>query len=172
MDGATFWTMRKTSCMEPCCADDALDAEAALELLAEDAVLVDQTAALQGTPHDEQEDLLVEGLGEVVEGPLAHGLDGAVDGAVGRHDDDTGRGGPLRQIREQRDAVAVGHLEVGEDDVEGARSAEVVEGLACAARRHGLVALGPQDELEDLALVALVVDDRAAGPSRGHHRLG
>ena len=63
-----------------------------------------------------------------------------------------------QELAQEIDAALVGHLEVGEHDVEGA-VARLLQGLAGVAGGGDLVALALQDRLQDVALVALVVDD-------------
>ena len=129
------------------------------------AVLAHEVAALHGAPQDHEQLVLLERLREVVEGALAHGLHRAVDGAVGGHEHDAQAGLHREQLRQEGDAVHVRHLEVGEDHVERllARNLERLPGVA---RRCGLVALGVEDHLQDVALVPLVVDDEHAALHR------
>ena len=139
-------------------AHDVVEAEAVAELLVQHPVLAHQVRPLHRPAQHEQQLVLLQGLGQVVEGALAHRVDGAVDGPVGGHQDDEGRGLQLEDLAQQLDAVEVGHLQVGEDDVEGAALGGL-EGLAAVAGGGGLVALRLQDHLQDVALAALVVDD-------------
>ncbi len=71
-------------------------------------------------PADDDLQLLdVEGLDDVVQGPGLQGLDGLGDAAVGRDHDDRDVGQVLPGVAEDVHAVGLGHLDVGDDQVEG-----------------------------------------------------
>jgi hypothetical protein len=72
-------------------------------------------ALLDGAP--DQVDRLghVEGLGQVVEGAALEGADRAVEVRVGGHDDDRQVAMPRLDLREQLDARASGHADVGDE---------------------------------------------------------
>jgi hypothetical protein len=82
---------------------------------AQGQVLLHHGLPAHGLVHGDQDALLAEGLGDVVEGPLAGRLDGGLDGGEGRKDDDGRAGLGLLDLGEQGDAVHPGHLEVGDD---------------------------------------------------------
>jgi hypothetical protein len=112
----------------------------------------------------------VEGLLQVVEGAELDGLDGRIDGAVGGQQDHREVRLVQGQGAQQADAVEVGHAQVGDHDVEGAR-----RGRAYAGQRGGAVGLGvdlvallPQQRPEDLAQVGFVVDQEDAVLCLGH----
>ena len=90
-------------------------------------------AAVGGALEDGGELFEREGLGEVVAGADAHGLDGGVDGGEGGHDDDDGVRVVLeRDLFEEGEAAAAGELEVEQDEVDGAAGEY---GLAGGRRR-------------------------------------
>ena len=76
-------------------ADDAAQAVALVELLAEGAVLADERALLEGPLDHELHLLIDDGLGQVVVGTHLDGFDRALNGAVARDHDDHGLGVPL-----------------------------------------------------------------------------
>jgi len=65
------------------CADDVVEAELALQLLAQFAVLLQQVRLLQGVLDPVDQFVRLKGLGQHVVGPLAQGLDGHVHRGVG-----------------------------------------------------------------------------------------
>lgn len=99
-----------------------------------------------------------EGFLEVVAGASLHGFDGSGDGAEGC-DEDEGRGRPAF-VEELLDfeAVAVGHLEIGNDEGEAAAGAG---GASLGKPGGGLdgVAFALKDGSEELAETRVVVDD-------------
>ena len=155
-------TMRNTSCIEPCAPTMFSRRKRVAQLLLQPPVLAHELAALHGPAQHQQQLVLLQRLREVVERALAHGVDGAVDGAVRGHEDHALARLGLLQLREQLDAVEVRHLEVGQHDVEGLGCAAASQRLAPVAGGGGLVALRLQDHLQDVALAPLVVDDEDA----------
>ena len=141
----------------PVGADQVLDPEAAPQLLAQPAVLVHQARALERALDGQEEDVAVEGLGEVVEGSLAHRLDRRVDGPVGGHEHDARPRLLALDGLEEGDPGEIRHLEVGEDHVDGLAS-QGGQGGAPARRRDDLVPFRAEDQAEDLQLGSLVVD--------------
>ena len=142
----------------PVGAHQVLHPEPPPQLLPQAPVLAHEPGALDGPGHGEEQHVAVEGLGEVVEGPLAHGLDRGVDAAVGGHEDDARARLLALDLLEEGDTGEVRHLEVGEHDVEGLPPEGGEGGLAARRGRH-LVAFRAQDQAEDLELGRLVVDD-------------
>jgi hypothetical protein len=112
----------------------------------------------------------VEGLLQVVEGAELDGLDGRIDGAVGGQQDHREVRLVQGQGAQQADAVEVGHAQVGDHDVEGARRGRAYAGQGGGAVGLGvdLVALLPQQRPEDLAQVGFVVDQEDAVLCLGH----
>jgi hypothetical protein len=110
--------------------------------------------------------LVLEGLGEIILGPLLHGSDGAMDRGERRHHDEDGTmQGALRLLHE-RDAVEARHLEVGEDDVRR-KLLQLSERLEAVGGRLDSIALVAQNLAQCGAGVGLVVDDENA-VARGH----
>jgi hypothetical protein len=94
----------------PVGAHDVVEPEAVAELLAEHPVLAHEMGPLHGPAQDHQQLVLLEGLGQVIESALAHGVHGAVDGAVGGHEDHEGRLRELHDLAQQLDALRSGIL--------------------------------------------------------------
>ncbi len=94
--------------------DDLLEAEPPTELVLEPDVLAPEPPVLEGPADGHEEVVVLEGLLDVVEGPLLHGRDGRFDRGVGGDDDDHGIGiDPLQPV-EDLDAVHAGHEQVEE----------------------------------------------------------
>ena len=104
----------------------------------------------------------VDGLDEVVVGPLAHRLDGALDRAVGGDEHDGGLGHAAVQVFEDREAVDGAHHQVHEREVVAARR-RGVECVVGAGEGVHLGAEGLQRERERLEHVRLVVEHEHAG---------
>jgi hypothetical protein len=102
----------------PVLAHDVAHAEPLPQLLPQHPVLAHQVAALHGPAQDDQDLVLLQRLGQVVEGPLLHGVHGAVDRPVRGHERHTQTRLRGQELRQQVDAVHVRHLEVGEHHVE------------------------------------------------------
>ena len=125
--------VRKISCIRLPLADDVGEGVLAGELLLEVEVLVLELLLAERPADDEHELVVVERLGDVVDGAALHGLDGVLGrGVGGDHDDRRRRGSSARTLRQQVEAVAVGHLDVAEDDV----------GVRAQGRGHALGVVG------------------------------
>ena len=98
-------------------ADDVLELVALLELDREERHLAGEAAVVDRLADLDEQFLLGERLLDVVERAEAHGLDGALDGAVRGHHDDLGH--RLRRLdgAQDVDAVVRAHPEIGEHDV-------------------------------------------------------
>ena len=98
-------------------ADDALQAEADVELRLEILVLFDDAAMIQG-PIDRHFQLVVDDrLGDQVEGAGANGLDGGFDGAVAGHQDDGRVRALLAAMGQDVEAVAIAQAQVDQGQV-------------------------------------------------------
>ncbi len=95
----------------------SLHAETVKQLLLEAGIFLEDLRALTGLAHRHQDLLLVEGLGQVVEGSLVHRLDRRIDGAVGGHDDHRRRYGLGGKGIEQLDAIHPRHLQIGNNHI-------------------------------------------------------
>jgi hypothetical protein len=78
-----------------------------------------QGALAQGPPDDEAQALDVEGLGEEVVGPQAHGPHRLLDAAGAGEDDHRHRQPPLPHHLEQLHAADAGQAQVGQDQAVG-----------------------------------------------------
>ena len=79
-------------------------------------VLVVHQPGLDGLQDDRLEFILLEGLGDVVEGPLLQGIDGSGDGAVGGEDDHRQGGVVPHDPFQEPHPVQPRHLEIRGDD--------------------------------------------------------
>src|SRR5439155_504046 len=135
---------------------------AAGDLLSEVAVLALEARQVERARHQRAQLVVVEGLGDEVEGALAHGGDGGRHAAVGREQHDRG-GGPARaQGAEQREAVHSGHLPVRDHDI-GRALLERGEGRVAARALLALVPGAAERRGDDARHALLVVDDDDAG---------
>ena len=109
----------------------------------------------------QREDVLVaERLGDEIEGPQPHRLDGHRDAAVGGHHHHFHAGQrPLLDPLQQFDAVQVRHFQVGDDHVEAVRLQQVPGLLAVGGGDH-LVALGAEVVRQGDAFDLFVVNDQ------------
>ena len=105
--------------------------------------------------------VVVERLGDVVEGAFAHGRDRRRHAAVGGEQDDRQGGAGGAQSAQQLDAVEVRHLEVGHHHV-GAARVDCLERRCGAGARLALVAVAPQRHGHHGGHARLVVHDHHA----------
>ena len=143
-------------------ADQLLQLVAAAELVREQTHIDEQLSFLQRSLHADEKLLLLERLGQVVVCALLHGGDGALDGAVRRHDYDLCGRRDLQGASQHRGAVERRHLQVGQHDVEGLGEESRKRRLA-ALRLDHLVAGLAQHERGGGAHVPLIVDDQDPG---------
>ena len=101
-------------------ADDVLEVVALLEGALELDDLFFGAAAADGGAHVGQQLLVVPGLLDEVGGARLHGVDGVLHRAVGGDHDDRQLGVALANVLQHLDAIAVGHGEVEQHQVEGA----------------------------------------------------
>ena len=140
-------------------ADDALETEGFLQLLAEILVL-DLEVPLAERPLDRDAEVLHgEVLGQVVSGAFLHRGHGRLDGGEGRDDDDGQRRVELVRALEQHHAVHARHLEVRDEEVRPLLF-EQRKGLARLCRGEALVPDAAQDARAVLEHVGLVVHDQ------------
>jgi hypothetical protein len=139
--------------------DEGGAGEAGVLVFAEEGVFLFQLLASEGFA-DEDAQLVgaLEGFAEVVFGAELHGFDGGGDGAeAGDHDDGCGGVGGLDGA-EDGEAVAVGELEVGDDEVEAALLDGADGGGDVGGGGDG-VAFAGEDGFEEGAEAGVVVDD-------------
>ena len=115
--------------------------------------------ALDGDPQVGE----VEWLGDEVEGAAVHGGADVLHVAVGRDDDGADVGIDVRDLREQRQAVHLRHVDVGQHHLDLVVGVQQLERLDAVVREDELVVAGPDlpaHALQDQRLqVGLVVDD-------------
>ena len=131
----------------------------AVEALLEAHVLGPQRAVLGGALDEHREVVGVEGLDDVVVGPVLHGLDRGLDRGVGGHEHD----GQLRvgggEPRLQLEPVHARHLDVEEGHVVAARADEP-QRLLAALGHVDLVPVLAEPGAERVAHDRLVVHDQ------------
>ena len=126
--------------------------------LPERAVLFDEAAALDGVADDDEHFVVLEGLGDVVEGAALHRGDRALDRRECRDHQHRHLVVDLLQLVERRDPVHAGEHHVHDGRVERHRAGELQPFLGGAREAHA-IPLARQQRLEDLAHDLLVVDD-------------
>ncbi len=99
-------------------ADNPFEAELLIELLAKFDIGSAESMAFGRFADDGPEFVDVEGFGEVGVGPLLHGGDGGLDGAMPGDDDHLRLGEFLLGFSEDFQTVGSSHHQVGEDDIE------------------------------------------------------
>ena len=92
--------------------------------------LVDEAYLLDGLLDGKAQVVHVDGLRGKVEGAVVHGLTDVLHVAVGTHHDDAQGGiAHLVHLRQQGQTVHLGHVDVGEDDLDVGRVVQDGEGL-------------------------------------------
>ena len=142
-------------------ADDAVEPEAAVELLLERAVLGLELAPLEALADGEADLLVLERLRDVVEGALLHGVDGALDRRERGDHHHHQVGVVLADLPEDLHAGEAGQHEVEQDEVD-LLALEQGQRLLAGARHDRLVALLAHQRGEDVLEDLLVVDDEDA----------
>ena len=103
----------------------------------------------------------VEGLLDVIEGPVPHRLDRRVDGGVGGDHDHLGPVAALLELNDELQPAHPRHLQVGDDAIV-ALLLDDLQGLAGARAAGDAVAGLAEDVGHRLAGLAVVVDDQHA----------
>ena len=111
--------------------------------------------------------VLVEWLGDEVERAALEGLDGGVDRPVRGDEDDGQLRLDLERPLEERHAVDLRHLEVGDDEIDVVL-AEQVQPLLAVLRGQRVVPVARELRGEDLPEVRFVVDDEDLLALRKH----
>jgi hypothetical protein len=130
-------------------------------VLAEEAVDLDEVGVLGGLLEDEIDLVRGEGFDEVVEGAVAHALDGGLDGAKAGDDDDEGALGAGGDGFEEVGAFAVREADIDEEEVEGI-AGEACLGLGEGSDGRDLVAAEAELLFEVLADDEVVFEDEDA----------
>src|SRR3989339_595954 len=92
---------------------------AAIQALLEGLVLPHHIPPTHGLVNCQEDLLLAKGLGDVVKGPLGHGLLRRLQGAVGGDDQHQGFFVLLFGLGQHLQAIHARHLEIGQNQVEG-----------------------------------------------------
>ena len=112
--------------------------------------------------HRELDLVDLERLRDVVEGALAHGLDGGLHGAEARDEDHLGGGRDLADLAQEIEARLAPHADVPDDEVEVALGAHLLDRRLARVGGLGAIALLGEDLLEESARDAVVIDDEDA----------
>jgi hypothetical protein len=104
----------------------------------------------------------VDGFGEVIDGAVAHGLDGLADIGVGRDEQDGEDGVLLACAAERVEAGDAGHPNIGDHHVDG-MGLEGGEGSFAGFDGESFEALGSEEGIEEAALAGVVIDDEESG---------
>jgi len=126
---------------------------------ADDQFFLVQGARLQGLPYHPFQLILVEGLGDVVEGALLHRVHGRRHRSVGRDHDDGRRRIVFDDLFQKTHPVEFRHPQVRHDHVHVPRL-QYPEGLQAVLGLHDLVTILLQQGREDQPHVRFVVDDQ------------
>ena len=124
--------------------------------------LLAQPAVLDGARHDDAERLALDRLGDEVVGAGADRADRGLERRVPGDEDDRDVGAQRDDALAELEAARLRHAEIGEDHVEVARR-DLLERVCGRRARRDLHALASEGHLEQLASVALVVDDEDFG---------
>ena len=116
---ATFSMRRIDLLHRPALADHLLEAVAVLEVPLEEDVLLLEAQLLEAAGDDDLQLLDVEGLDDVIQGAGLQGVDGLLDAAVGGDHDDRDLGVQAFDELQDVHAARLGHLDVGDDEVDG-----------------------------------------------------
>jgi hypothetical protein len=145
-------------------ADDLAEVVAALELRAQVDDLALERAPLERPAHEREQLVLLEGLGEVIEGAQLHGGHRRADRLHRGDQDDLDVLVDGLDALQHLDAVHAGQPDVEEDQVH-LGGAEHVEGGGAVGDVHDLVVV-VQDEPEGFAQAGFVVHDQDDGAER------
>ncbi len=110
-------------------ADDALEAVALVEHLAQVRDLLLELLLLDQVHHPLAQLVEIDGFGEVVVGAHPHGFDGGLDGAVGGHQHDAEIDLPLPHLLQEAEPVHAGHAQVADGEAGVIVLVEELEGL-------------------------------------------
>ena len=143
----------------PAAPDDLVLAVAFLKAFAQKLVLPVRPGQLGGVLDGQQQLVVGKRLGDVVEGPVAHGFDGAFDGPEGRHDQHRDVGPVLLDPLQHLAPGDAGHLHVGDDDIDLGFLKEGERGFRVVQRGHGVPRLG-QQRFQNEQVVFLVVNQQ------------
>jgi len=137
------------------------------QLVPEVLVVVDQPLVIEDSSRDYVELVLREWLGEIIEGPLFHCLDGAGDGRVASDHDDVGvSGGPLGLLEDIHTAY-LRHLQVGDDKIV-VISPDLLDGLVTIHNGMNIVVVFLEGGRNKVNHIFFVINHQDS--TRIHHR--
>ena len=142
------------------------------QLRAQRAVLLHQRALLERLAHRAHHVGALDRLGDEVVGPLLHGLDRVLDGAVGGHQDGLGLGRDAPARLEQIDPRHARHHQIGQQHRDRLAPQDL-QRLAAAAPRSARAATPSRRSWQRIDDARLVVhhQNRGQGLARGGCRL-
>src|SRR5262249_7949787 len=138
--------------------DDGALPQQIVEALLQQLVLPDQLAALERLVDELEQLLAPERLGEEVVGAILHCLDGLLDGAERGEEDDVHVGRDGFRGAQQLEPREARHLQIGEDQIDGAALQPLERGTAVGGEEHA-IAFTRQRALETFAQAWIVVGD-------------
>ena len=130
--------------------DDVRELITGVQRLLEEDVLLLETMRLEVLPNLQPEFVHAEWLGEVINSAQAHRLDRSAGRRVCRHHECHDVAIDLLGGAQHFDASDIGHLDVGEEQVDG-RPAKLFDGIATVFGDEHLIAVAPQDNAQHLA---------------------
>ena len=139
----------------------------AWRVLPERRVLGHQLATLDGIADDDEHFVVLEGLGDVVEGAALHGRDRRFDRRKRRDHQHRKVVIELLQLLEHGQSVHARHHHVHDRRVEGKRPRQI-ESLFGTRRQPHVISLARQQRVEDLTHDFFIVDDEN-GTVAAHH---
>jgi len=139
-------------------AHDVFRGEAVLERLAQHHVFALGRGEPGGLLHGEQQFVVGEGFGDVVEGAQAHGFHRALDAAEGGHDDDRDVGIIAFGVFEDLLPGHARHLHVRDDHVHFRLFQKGQAGLRVVQGGDGIAGIG-QHGFQDKQIILFVVED-------------
>ena len=121
---------------------------------------------LSREPHGRDEFIEIDGFGQIIDRPIAHGGDRATDIGKRRHEEHGERRVLLADAPQGFDPGHTRHPHIANHHREGRREQQLQRGFARCSRLR-VVALRAQKRFEQTALAAIVVDDEN-GDGGGH----
>ncbi len=147
-------------------ADDVLEAETFVHLLAQRPILLLHPPAGQ-RPRDQDFDLVeIERLGHEIVGAALHRLDRGIDRAVGRHHDADRRMREFERALDQGHAVVAAETQIGDHHID-LFAFQHVHRAADVLRDISVVFVLEQTP-QSIARVLFVIDDQDGGLERVH----
>jgi len=121
-------------------------------------VFPQQVAAFERLSEGEHQVVMVEGLGDEIVGPRFDRFHGEFDAAVGGHQDHGKPGVFLAELFQEFQTIHVGHLDIGQHQVNGSFPDEINGGPSRQGGLHRAVQLGFEGSFEQQQEILFIVD--------------